>query len=413
MKSSLRISSSTLRNLKHVGGMRHYSAPVGCGLKKTKVSFQTSLGEAPFPMPRELEKGIGNTPLVRVGERMFAKLEGHNPGGSIKDRTLSAILFAMLRNGELKAKGDTLVLVTSGSAGMSLTKIHELIKDHPDLELNIVVVLPKPYAGKKIPAEICALSSTTVFDRTPQELTERIKNNTGGSSNVLLLDGVFMDVLAETKKLAAVNGWKMLDQHYDDSSMMGHCSTAKELLEQVEGLTDVVCATGTGATAAGLRKYLPSHIKVHSRPAVSGSIDGLSDVNRYDNFCDTTKLEGYSTCMFDQETAKEDTDRLLNNFHIRAGPSSGATYWLAKETADKNPNAVVAFLCADGVMEDQAVYEDVERRPYARRARNSAQLGRSIYSPFFNGYTSRKLSASRRCSGGALDRHFSTTKQNI
>lgn len=318
----------------------------------TDVCFPTSLGDMPFAMPRALSDGIGNTPLVSVNSRMYAKLEGHSPGHSIKDRTLSSIIFSMFRDGQLKLQGDTLCLVTSGSAGLSLSHIHEALGAVEGVDLNIVVVFPKAYAHKEIPAEVLALPQTDVFDGTPGELTAKLSNpDTKSSANVLLLDGVFMDVLADTKKIAAANGWQMLDQHYDQNSMEGHASTAKELVQGLPGLTDVVCATGTGATAAGLRAHLPAHIKVHSRPAISGTIDGLSDVQRYGNFCDVSQLEGYDSCTFDQDVAKQETTALLRDFNIRAGPSSGSTYWLAQQVLQENPDAVVAFLCADGVLE--------------------------------------------------------------
>lgn len=332
------------------------AASLATGSKPTNVSFQDSLGDGlPFTMPKKLSK-IGNTPLVSVGMGIYAKLEGHTPGGSIKDRTLSSIILSMFRDGRLKQKGDTLCLVTSGSAGLSLVHIHEALQQVPGMQLNIVVVFPKAYAHKEIPAEVIGMNQTEVFDRSPDALTSKLSSpglytHSQSMANVLLLDGVFMDVLAEAKSLAAANGWQMLDQHYDENSMQGHRSTAQELMAGLPGLTDVVCATGTGATAAGLRRHLPPHIKVHSRPAVSGTIDGLSDVQRYDNFCDVSKLEGYDSCVFDQATAQADTATLLRDFHIRAGPSSGSTFWLARQVQEANEDAVVAFLCADGTLE--------------------------------------------------------------
>ena len=47
---------------------------------------------------------VGNTPLVEIEENIYGKLEGHNPGGSLKDRTLSSILLHMICEGKLKAK---------------------------------------------------------------------------------------------------------------------------------------------------------------------------------------------------------------------------------------------------------------------------------------------------------------------
>jgi cysteine synthase len=289
--------------------------------------------QMPFELPSHswLQAGIGNTPMAKLSKNTWAKLEGHNPGGSLKDRTLSSIVFNMLKEGKLRLKGDTLTLVTSGSAGFSLCKMHSGLSESPGLELGVIIVMPKAYAKKEIPTEIIELDNTTVFEGAEALLADI--QETGGhntQARVMLMDGVFMDVLAETREIAKKEGWTMVDQHYDTNAMDGHKSTAIEIMMQVPTVTDVVCATGTGATAAGLLKHLPSNVNVHARPALSGSIDGLSDVKRYDNFCDTTKLKGYSEGIFELEDAQTATMSLKSAHNVVGGPSMGATYWLAK-----------------------------------------------------------------------------------
>jgi len=408
-------------------GVRRFRSTPNCS-SNTSLSFPSSLGDVPFTIPTGswLNQDIGNTPLTCLGHKLYAKLEGHNPGGSIKDRTLCSIIFAMLRSGKLQRKGGTLCLVTSGSAGYSLLKLQEELKKVPELAINVVVVLPKPYAKKPIPQDILAYPNVKVYDCQPEQLATELnklkdKGALVSTSSVMLLDGVFMDVLSETKALAAANGWEMLDQHYDASSMEGHRSTARELLEQVPGLTDVVCATGTGATAAGLKEHLPDHIKVHSRPAVSGSIDGLSDVNRYKNFCQTSQLEGYDLCTFDSNVAQKEMSNLLDDFAIRAGPSSGATYNLAKEVRDKNPNAKVAFLCADGKKIYGAAQQEVDlsKRKWDRRPmrisgpllqRGTLEL--QVGSPG-NGFMKSPTGQSRSRMPHGFTRRFSTTPSEV
>jgi len=304
------------------------------------------------PKSSWLRTSIGNTPLLHLHNGIFAKLEGHNPGGSVKDRTLSSIVLSMFKSGELKKDGDTLALVTSGSAGFSLAHIHEALSSIPGFNLNVVIVMPQVYAKKQIPSEIINLECTTTYNDY-QVMLENTKGKKG-SVSVLLMDGVFMDVLAATKDIAKKENWAMLDQHYDNNSMDGHRSTALELLIQCPNVTDVVCATGTGATAAGLVKHLPSHVKVHSRAAVSGSIDGLSDVNRYNNFCDTKKLAGYKSSMFSAEVANQSLRDLSTIYNVEAGPSSGATYWLSKQIKSQNPDAKIVFICADGKLSAEA-----------------------------------------------------------
>jgi len=310
------------------------------------------VSDLPFEWPAHswLTGGIGNTPMVQVDKNMYAKLEGHNPGGSLKDRTLASIVTSMFKEGTIKMKGDTIVLVTSGSAGYSLINMQKALTAIEGLELNIVVVMPKAYAKKEIPAEICALDNTKVVEGSDALLADMEANKSVDYSRVVLMDGIFMDVLTETKALAAKKGWVMIDQHFDKNAMDGHKSTSEEIMLQVPGVTDVVCATGTGATAAGLMKHLPDHVLVHSRPATSGSIDGLSNVGRYDNFCDQKQLQGYDQGIFEMDDAVNSSIH-LDGCDLKAGLSTGATYWLGNEILKKNKDAKVVFICADGKLE--------------------------------------------------------------
>jgi len=140
----------------------------------------------------------------------------------------------------------------------------------------------------------------------------------------------------------------VLDQHFDINSMLAHKSTAMELLAQMPSLTDVVVSTGTGATAAGLRTFLPDNVTVHSRASESGKIDGLSDISRYDNFCNEDLLQGYRNEKFNPEVAKEHQGILLNEHGLACGMSSGATFSLANQVKEAKPDAKVAFIAACG-----------------------------------------------------------------
>lgn len=307
------------------------------------------LNRLPFSLPRHswLHWGIGSTPVTKVEDRIYAKLEGESPGGSLKDRTISALVLNALADGRVRPQGDTLMLVTSGSAGKSLVKIKQALEVVPELELDVIVVMPQAYAHKEVPAAIIALDGVSTF-HSEAAMLEDIRTSPKGKARVLLLEGVFMDVLARSKELAAEKSWLMVDQHFDQHAVTGHKSTAEEIMRQCPQVTDVVCATGTGATAAGLLKYLPEGVKVHSRPAQSGSIDGLSDLARYDNFCDQGLLQGYSHGFFCHSTALTMQEKLQNTLGMACGPSTGATYWLAKDIVSKNPSANVVFICADG-----------------------------------------------------------------
>jgi cysteine synthase A len=65
---------------------------------------------------------IGNTPLIQIEENIFAKIEGFNPGGSIKDRIALNMIIGAEKKGILK-KGDTIVELTSGNTGVALAMV--------------------------------------------------------------------------------------------------------------------------------------------------------------------------------------------------------------------------------------------------------------------------------------------------
>lgn len=311
---------------------------------KTKPTFLNTifpmgLDVLPFSIPKSsVLREVGATPLMQV-DGVYAKLEGCNHSGSIKDRAVLCTVLKMFEKGTLQ-NGSTLVLITSGSAGVSLLKMATLLQEDCGVDLRTVVICPKAYESKEVPARMAASGMPVFYDQADAD----------AQSQLLFLDGAFADVVAHGKDFAASNGFAVLDQHYDVNGMMAHQSTANELMAQMPDLTDVTCSTGSGATAAGLRAFLPKHVTVHAKPSVSGTIDGLGNITKYNNFCVPATLAGYADGDFDPEIAKEHQHELRNTHGIQCGPSSGATMWLAQQVKAEKPNAKVAFISADGSM---------------------------------------------------------------
>ena len=276
--------------------------------------------------------------------RVFAKLEGHNPAGSIKDRVITNIVFEKLK--KLEDPGDgtvpTLCLVTSGRAGVTMAKISKFISTP---KMKMVIVTPANYAEKEAP-KILRNNPDVGVVYSFEELEQSDKD-----CNIVFLPGNFMSVLGTATQHCSDNDdWHIVDQHNDVYSTDAHEITSAEILQQCPSVTDVVCAVGTGATAAGLRLHLPDHINVHARPAESGQIDGIADVDRYDNFCDSGELVGYATEWFNAADAITH-QRLLREDGIIAGQSSGATFWLGHKIARANKDARVVIISADGRVE--------------------------------------------------------------
>lgn len=287
------------------------------------------------------------TPLLQIKPNLYAKLEGFNAGGSIKDRAVMQCTLGMLKDGKLKP-GDTLAVATSGNAGRSLLHVQEMLKQR-GIKIDVKIFMPSRYLSRDVPTVIAETGGveTVVGDR---DSSFYVSPSKAGEATRFLhgLDGEFMECQQKMSVLAEEHGWVLLDQHYDVNSLHAHESTAEEIMQQLPSVTDVVCTTGTGGTASGLRKYLPAHVAVHARPGKPGAIDGITDVRRYSNFCDPDLLEGYTNNFFDASDSTANQNELKTLHSITAGQSSGAAYALAKEILSANPNAHVAFICADG-----------------------------------------------------------------
>lgn len=318
-----------------------------------------------FPMPEmprssvpslpKTEKSKEATPLMLVVPNLYAKLEGFNAGGSIKDRAVMQCTVGMLESGKLKP-GDTLCLCTSGNAGRSLLHVQEQLAKK-GIEIRVKVFMPRRYLTRDQPKAIAETHGVAVVEGDRESSFYTIPHSGEMSRFLHGLDSEFMECAEKMNALAKEHGWATLDQHYDINSLHAHQSTAEELISQLPSVTDVVCTTGTGGTASGLRRYLPSNVNVHARPAKPGSIDGITDVRRYTNFCDTGLLQGFSNNFFDKKESVEHQKELQADHNISAGESSGAAYGLAKEILSDNPNAKVVFICADGQTSEETLYQ--------------------------------------------------------
>jgi len=305
--------------------------------------IETVFGDVslPFNIPSSsILSTVGCTPIMEVEPGVWGKLEGYNFSGSIKDRAMMSMVLKMFERGDLK-NGSTLTLVTSGSAGVSLALIQRALAEDCGVDLKTIIMMPKAYEKKAVAQKLLGDHQVPAFYDAP-DATENCQ--------LLFLDGIFMDVMQQGKQLSSQNGYQVLDQHFDINSMMAHKSTAAELLVQMPDVTDVCVATGTGATAAGLRAFLPAHVTVHSRASEAGKIDGLSDISRYDNFCDENLLAGYRNDLFSAEVATDHQQLLKDKHGVEAGMSSGATLWLARQVKQEKPEANVAFISACGTL---------------------------------------------------------------
>ncbi len=278
-----------------------------------------------------LERLIGNTPLVQIQRiwqnpdvRIFGKLEGHNPGGSVKDRAAYGMLTGALERGDIK-KGDKLVEATSGNTGIALAMIARL------LGLEMTLIMPE---------------SATI---------ERRKTMKAFGAELILTPEAktieYSRTLAE--EMAATGEYYMLNQFgNDDNWKMHYRSTGPEIWRDTEGeVTHFVSAMGTTGTIMGVSRYLkeqnPDVQIVGTQPTEGSRIPGIRrwsleflprifEYNRVDRTIDVS-----------QDEAADMARRLAREEAIFSGMSSGGALTAALQVANEIERGTIVFIVCD------------------------------------------------------------------
>lgn len=274
---------------------------------------------------------IGNTPLIELNTipknknvQMFAKLEGQNPGGSVKDRAAYHMIKSALDRGDIKA-GDRLVEATSGNTGIALAMIAQAMK------LPITLVMPE--------------NSTM----------ERIKTMKAYGAELILTPAVktieYSRELAE--EMAEKEGYYMLNQFANPDNYKGHYqTTGPEIWRDTHGrITHFVSAMGTTGTIMGVSRYLKEQNStiqiVGTQPTEGSSIPGIRrwspqflpkifEKERVDRTIDVSEAE-----------ARKMTLRLAKEEGILAGMSSGGALQAATKLAEEMESGVIVFIVCD------------------------------------------------------------------
>ena len=276
---------------------------------------------------------IGNTPLVEAshliskkGVRLFFKLEGNNPGGSVKDRAAFNMISEALKRGDIK-KGGTLVEATSGNTGIALAFIAQF------LGLNMVLIMPE---------------NSTV---------ERVKTMRAYGAEVLLTPA---DVGIEGArdvafKLRDEKGYVVLNQFENPDNWKAHYkTTGPEIWRDTEGqVTHFVSAMGTTGTVMGTSTYLKEKNKnitiVGAQPADGARIPGIRkwSPEYVPKFFDRSKVD--IVVDVSEENARKTTQRLAKEEGVFAGMSSGGSVFCALEIAKTiDKGVIVAIICDRG-----------------------------------------------------------------
>ncbi len=273
---------------------------------------------------------IGNTSLIQLrDERVFAKAEFLNPGGSIKDRVAVAMIEGAERSGRLKP-GYTIVEPTSGNTGIGITLVGRL-KGY-----RVCIVMPENMSAERKKL-IKALGGELIL--TPAE------QGISGAIN-------------KVKEIQANEPNVFVPQQFEnpDNPRVHYEETAHELWEQMGGDIDCfVAGVGSGGTLQGIGKFLKEHnpkvrivaVEPKNVSALLGHEPGLHQIQGIgDGFIpavlDVSLVD--EVVEVTDDDAIETTRALGRNYGLLVGISSGANVWAARIMAQKISGNIATVL---------------------------------------------------------------------
>ena len=316
-------------NNEDVRTLEGLETPVGDG---TTVILLPAMAGGERTLTSSLLEAIGQTPLVEVprlapdgGARIFAKLEGQNPTGSIKDRIAKTMIEAAEAAGELEP-GRELLEPTSGNTGISLAMVAKL-KGYP-----LTCVLPENATPERI--RMLELYGAEVLFSPANE-------GSNGAVRYALR-------LAERDPR-----YFMLNQYANDANPRAHYEgTGAEIAEALHRVDAFVAGLGTGGTLMGagerLRESFPDVLVAAAEPFQGDLVYGLRSLadGYVPPILDVTKLD--RKILVSNEESVAGLRALLDREGIFAGVSSGAVVHVARRlAAELDEEAVVVAVLAD------------------------------------------------------------------
>lgn len=271
---------------------------------------------------------IGNTPLVQIQKlnpnpdvQIFAKLEGNNPGGSVKDRAALNMIRSAMERGEIK-KGSKLIEATSGNTGIALAMIAGIY----DLEIELV------------------MPSNSTRERT-------LTMEAYGAKVTLLESIETCRDYAEEK--GAQPGYFLMNQFANPDNYLAHYKTTGPEIwrDTSQQITHFVSSMGTTGSIMGNSMYLkeqnPSIQIVGCQPTEESSIPGIRrwPVEYLPKIFDPSRVD--RTMDVSQEEASFYAREMAKKEGIFAGMSSGGALACSLKLAAELDHGLIVFIACD------------------------------------------------------------------
>ena len=280
-----------------------------------------------------LSKTVGQTPLIQISERIFAKFEGQNPSGSIKDRMASYIINNAEENNLIK-KGDTIIEATSGNSGIAFAFLAA------ERGYKCIIIMP-----------------ANMSEERKQML------RLYGAELIEVPDGKFDDAIALRDKMAQENGYFNPNQFHNPLNIQAHYEgTGVEILHQhTDKIAAFLDGTGTGGTLMGTSRLLKMYhpwmktvaVEPAESPVMSGGepgLHGIQGIGDGSKFMVNLK-EVDDIIIISTEEAKERAKRLSKEQGLFVGISSGANILASERLLEKYPDIegnIITILCDRG-----------------------------------------------------------------
>jgi cysteine synthase B len=274
---------------------------------------------------------IGNTPLVELhhlapheGVRLFAKLEGQNPSGSVKDRIALAMVDAAEKQGEIRP-GDTLVEASTGNTAIALA----MVARQKGYELKVVL----PEGVVPVIEDVLTLYGVEFIESEPK--------------------AGMLGAIETARTLSATRGWYAVRQFENPANLEVHARTTGEEIARALPEVDVLVAgIGTGGTIMGvgqrLRRQNPALRVIGVEPRLGERLQGLRNLDEgyRPPLLNLDLLNGRFQVASDQALAA--AHRIIRTEGIMAGVSSGATLVAALRVAEQVKRGTFVLMFSDG-----------------------------------------------------------------
>lgn len=285
----------------------------------------------------KLVDAVGNTPMIELGSgvarpgiRLFAKLEGNNPAGSVKDRPARSMILRAEERGELRP-GTRLIEPTSGNTGIALAMIAAARGYAIELVMPENATAERVQVMRAFGAEVILTPSARGMEGAIDLAHERL-----GRGGYLMLD-----------QFANPDNWRA---HYE--------TTGPEIWkDSAEGITHFVSAMGTTGTIMGVSRFLKAKRRditiVGCQPTEGSSIPGIRrwakeylpkiyEAERVDRIVDVAQID-----------AEGETRSLARQEGLFCGTSAGGAVWAARTickelAAEGRDGTLVCIICDRG-----------------------------------------------------------------